>query len=140
MKVDEFVETYARWWFAPETNIPGDVKNVDRHLVTKGDIDAYVSSVPPMVSLGSYAPGDYRPHPHIARSYLWAIGEEDDAGDTANINHKYVANTKIDVCFEVVYDSHAEVFRARGRTHTQLAAHNRSLMGLLIDLSKMERK
>lgn len=131
MKVDEFVETYARWWFAPETNIPGDAANKGRYDTIEALIHAYIRSVPSMETTWSEGRG---------WTWLSAWKECDDDENETNLNHKYVipAKAKATDAVAIVYDKEHKLFRSMGGRAAGL--HGTSLMDLLIKIAGENNK
>ena len=126
MKVDEFVETYARWWFAPETNIPGDVDNRRTYDAIEDLIHIYVESVPGMASVW---------YGEDCWTRVRSLGEYDARDDRrTNLNPKFVVRMKGRVEFRVVYDRESEVYRSRGPSGE--TEHGGSLLELLCKLAK----
>ncbi len=125
MKVDEFVETYARWWFAPETNISADVDNSGTYDALEDLIHEYVRSVPGMASAW------YGECGWVRARQLKEVSNSNDR--RTNLNPKFVVLMKGEVVFRVVYDRESEVFRSRGPSGE--AENGASLLELLTKLA-----
>ncbi len=119
MNFNPLIETYAKWWFAPETNIAAHPETYDHYEYIRILIADYIERVDGLSDLErvKFAISDDSPGHYSYWSKFYGYGASrfiasDGTYECCNVNNKFVCDNKNKRVFDVVYDKDSSLFIA----------------------------